>query len=88
MQNVSLAKLTGIFALMLLATSWITSPSTGQPAAARPAVVWEYKVSEPGVWSEQVMNALGREGWELVAAPAYYHPDVAASRTLIFKRPK
>ena len=62
-----------------------TQSGGGRQPRKRTAVVrraiWEYKVTS--TMSDEQMNKLGAEGWELVAATAY--PDNAA---LYFKRRK
>ena len=62
-----------------------TQSGAGRQPRKRTAIVrraiWEYKVTS--TMSEEELNKLGAEGWELVAATAY--PDNAA---LYFKRRK
>ena len=69
-----------IVALVLLcAVSWSSyaqRDKTKQPA-------WEYKTATPLYTDENALNALGAQGWELVAVT-----DVSGNMTYFFKRPK
>lgn len=54
--------------LVLLVGSWLRPIEKRAQAAAKPAVVWEYKVVQVGDQEipNDELNAAGKDGWELV----------------------
>ncbi len=68
-------------------------PSPGTPPVTPPgntpeATLFEYRVMSQSTYGiEQALNALGREGWELIAVdPATFSPNGNRNGNYIFKR--
>jgi len=54
---------------------------------SKPGRNWNYEGFE-GMSRHQVMNALGEEGWELVAVESTHRPSGGDDFSLYFKRPR
>lgn len=86
-----MSRLSGVAAAaavsILLVGSWVRSTEKQAHAAAKPAVVWEYKtlyMSDSDRDVADQLNAAGRDGWELATVAVF---TVGRSREFVFKRP-
>jgi hypothetical protein len=51
-------------------------------------LAWEYKALRNQDLSDQKLNELGAQGWELVSVAAYGNPASGSSQTAYLKRAK
>lgn len=79
-------KTTGILLVLvalLSAFGW-----SGYAQKRPPKTAWEYKALRNQDLSDQTLNDLGAQGWELVSVAAYGNPGTGSSQTAYLKRAK
>ena len=80
-------KIGGLFLLvvaLLCAFGW---SGNAQRRSAKPTT-WEYKALRDQDLSDQTLNELGAQGWELVSVTAYGDLSTGHSQTAYLKRAK
>lgn len=72
--------------VLILGTLLFTVGWNGYPQKKSATTLWEYKALRGQDVSDQNLNELGAQGWELVSVAAYGSPSKGWSETAYLKR--